>query len=78
MSSVDLIGKRVEHDCGDPRCELTGEVIDIMYGPGRTRSGEYTDAWAVVEWDKYEGKELTVPEGYVQPVPISRVKVIEG
>jgi len=73
----DLTGKRVKHNCGDPRCPLKGIVVDVIYMPSKSLKGEHSDWWAVVKWDEYHGTFSSVPLGYTQPMPISKVEVIE-
>lgn len=69
----DLVGKRVRHNCGDPRCILQGIVLDVVYNPDKSLRGEASEWWAVVKFDPHEG----LPLDYTQPFPISKVKVIE-
>ena len=69
----DLVGKRVKHNCDDPDCTLQGIVLDVVYSPGKSLSGEDSDWWVVVKFDPHEG----LPLDYTQPFPVSEVKVIE-
>ncbi len=69
----DLVGKRVKHSCGDPRCTLQGIVMEVVYNPDKSLKGEQSDWWAVVKFDPHE----SIPLDYTQPFPVSKVKVIE-
>jgi len=69
----ELVGKRVRHNCEDPNCPLVGTVTQVVRAPSTSLRGEYAEYWAIVNWDGHDN----VPHGYIQPVPINRVKLIE-
>ena len=73
IDPITLVGKRVLHNCGNPNCQLRGTVLNVVSKLDTTLRGEVAIWWIVVQWDAIDN----VPRGYIQPVPLSKIKVIE-
>lgn len=78
---MNLIGKRVQHNCLDPDCPLKGVIIEKMFFPMFSKSGELYFRWVRVRFDNianYHYTEHIHDENilYEQWLPLKKVRLI--